>query len=160
MTGRPFENCAADYGGLHLTKQGRGKVRVKRYLCLFVCLQTRCCHLKMASSLDVNGFMNAFVRMTGRRGWPKKMLSDNGTNFVAAEREIRELVEQMRHDQIETTTVNQGIKWYWNPPAASRFGGVFESMMKAAKRASAAVLSNADINDAELQIVFTGVKVC
>ena len=54
--------------------------------------------------------MNAFVRMTARRWWPKKMLSDNEMNFVAAEREIRELVEQLDHEQIERTTVNKRVK--------------------------------------------------
>ena len=72
------------------------------YLCLFLCLQTHCCHLEMATSLDVSGFMNALVRMTARRGWPKKMLSDNGTNFAAAEKEIRALVAQLDQKQIES----------------------------------------------------------
>ena len=158
MTGRSFENCATDYGGPYFTKQGRGKVRAKRYLCLFLCLQTHYCHLEMATSLDVSGFMNALVRMTARRGWPKKMLSDNGTNFVAAEKEIRALVAQLDQKQIERATANKGITWYWNPPVAPHFGGVFESMIKSAKRAIAAVLPNADANDEELQTIFTGVE--
>lgn len=58
-----------------------GRMRAKRYLCLFLCLQTHCCHLETASSLDTDAFLNAFVRMTARRGWPQQMLSDNGTNF-------------------------------------------------------------------------------
>ena len=51
-TSRPFINCAVDFGGPYMTKQGRGRVRAKRYLCLFLCLQTHCCHLEMAISLD------------------------------------------------------------------------------------------------------------
>ena len=90
MTYRPFTNCATDYGGPYLTIQGRGRARTKRYLCLFLCLQTHCCHLEMATSLD----------MTARRGWPKMMVSDNGSNFVAADREIRELVTELDQGQI------------------------------------------------------------
>lgn len=52
--------------------------------------------------------MNAFVRMTARRGWPKEMLSDNGTNFVAGDREIRELVHLDR-DQIQCLSANKGV---------------------------------------------------
>ena len=112
----------------------------------------------MATSLDVSGFMNALVRMTARRGWPKKMLSDNGTNFVAAEKEIRALVAQLDQKQIERATANKGITWYWNPPVAPHFGGVFESMIKSANRAIAAILPNADVDDEELQTIFTGVE--
>ena len=93
QSSRPFESCAVDFGGPFLTKQGRGRVREKCYLCLFLCLKTHCCHLEMASSLvDTDAFLNAIVRMTARRGWPQQMLSDNGTNFVSASRELRDLV--------------------------------------------------------------------
>ena len=158
MTNRPFTNCATDYGGPYLTMQGRGRARTKRYLCLFVCLQTCCCHLEMATSLDTGSFMNAFTRMTARRGWPKIMVSDNGSNFVAADREIRELVAELDQEQIRRTTPNKGVERYWNPPAAPHFGGVFEALIKAAKRAISAILQAADVTDEELQTCFTGVE--
>jgi len=158
MTTKPFANCAVDFGGPYLTVQGRGRTRAKRYLCLFLCLQTHCCHLEMATSLDTGAFLNAFVRMAARRGWPTKMLSDNGTNFVGAEKEIRDLVSQLEHDQLQRMTSNHGVTWYWNPPAAPHFGGVFESMIKSSKRAIYAVLKDADINDEELQTTFIGVE--
>lgn len=71
MTYRPFTNRATDYGGPYLTIQGRGRARTKRYHCFFVCLQTHCCHLEMTTSLDTGSVMNAFTRVTARRGWPK-----------------------------------------------------------------------------------------
>ena len=40
VTMKPFMNSAVDFAGPFYTIQGRGKSRVKRYLCLFVCLQT------------------------------------------------------------------------------------------------------------------------
>ena len=112
----------------------------------------------MATSLDTGSFMNTFTRMTARRGWPKKMVSKNGSNFVAADREIRELVAELDQEQIRRTTANKGVEWYWNPPAAPHFGGVFESMIKAAKRAISAILQDADVTDDELQTCFTGVE--
>ena len=47
---RSFEKVGVDYGGPFLTKQGRGRTRAKRYLCLFTCLTTRAVHLEMAYS--------------------------------------------------------------------------------------------------------------
>lgn len=157
-TSRPFENCAVDFAGPYRTMQGRGRIRAKRYLCLFVCLQTHCCHLEMASSLETDAFLNAFIRMTARRGWPTQMLSDNGTNFVGADKEIRELVSQLDHNHLQRMTANHGVNWHWNPPLAPHFGGVFESMIKSAKRAIYAVLKDADVNDEELQTTFVGVE--
>lgn len=89
MTYRPFTNCATDFGRPYLTSQGRGRIRTKKNSCLFLCLQTLCCHLEMATSLDAAGFLNAFTRMTARRGWLKMLLSDNGTNFIVGDRDQR-----------------------------------------------------------------------
>ena len=158
MTQKPFANCATDFAGPFYTMQGRGRPRVKRYLCLFVCLQTHCCHLEMATSLDTDAFLNALTRMVARRGWPKLILSDNGSNYVGAAREIKGLVDSMDQEKIQRLTSNQGIEWQFNPPEAPHFGGVFESMIKSAKRAIYAILKEADVNDEELQTVFTGVE--
>ena len=63
-------------------------MQAKCYLSLFLCLKTHCCHLEMASFLDTDAFLNAFVRMTALRQWPQQLLSDNGMNFVSALREL------------------------------------------------------------------------
>ena len=107
QSSRPFINCAVDLAGPYLTKQGRGRVRAKRYLCLFLCLQTHCCHL--ASSLDSAAHFNAFIRMTASRGWPKLMLSDHGANFVSSSREIKELVSAIDQDKVQRMTSNKGV---------------------------------------------------
>ena len=67
-TTRPFTNCAVDFAGPYLTVQGRGRTLCKLYRCLFLYLQTHCCHLEMATSLEIGAFLNAFVRIAARRG--------------------------------------------------------------------------------------------
>ena len=42
--------------------------------------------------------------MTSRRGTPTYVISDNGTNFVGAERELRELVKALDTDRIMQET--------------------------------------------------------
>lgn len=148
---RAFERVGTDYGGPFITKQGRGKSRLKRYLCLFTCLATRAVHLEMAYSLDTESFINAFIRMTARRGTPTYILSDNGTNFVGAEKEICHLVQAFDQEKIiNETTRHQPIEWKFNPPSAPHFGGVFESMIKSAKKAMRAIFGDAEITDEEL----------
>ena len=61
----------------------------------------------MAYGLDADSFLKAFIRMTNGRGLPEEMISDNGSNFVGAERELRELVAQLDQDKI--------AKWNFNP---------------------------------------------
>ena len=92
-------------------------------------------------------------RMTSRRSVPEDILTDNGSNFVSGERELRELVTMIDWNKIQEKTVGYknttGIRWHFNPPGGPHFGGVFEIMVKAAKRALNAIIGNADITDEE-----------
>ena len=54
-------------------------------------------------------------------------------------------------------TVELGVTWRFNLPAAPHFGGAHEVMVKAAKKDSYAVVGKRDINDEELIAVFAGV---
>ena len=94
----------------------------KRYFCfVFSLFETICCHLEIASYLDTDKFINAFVRMTARRGsW--QMLSDNGTNFVSASRELQDLVSAIDQDKIRRMASNEGVSWKWNTTCRPHFG--------------------------------------
>ena len=155
---RAFGRVAVDYAGPFITIQGRGQRRAKRYLCVFTCLACRAVHLEMASGLDTNSFMNAFQRMCNRRGVPEEVLSDNGSNFIGAERELSELFDQQATDEITELTKDLRIKWSFLPPLSPHFGGVHESMVKSAKKSIYAILGNADVNDEELMTAFSGAE--
>ena len=155
---RAFTRTAVDYAGPFITIQGRGKRRQKRYLCLFTCLATRAVHLEMAFGLDTDAFLNALYRMTSRRGLMEEMFSDNGTNFRAADKELKSLISQLDQEKIKESIANKGIDWHFNPPLAPHFGGIHESMIKSAKRAISAILGNADITDEELMTAIIGAE--
>ena len=150
MSMRAFAKCCVDYAGPFVTKITR-RVSAKRYLCLFTCSATRAFHLEMASSLSTADFLKAFSRMVATRGKPEEVISDNGTNFVGAERELRELIQSLDQTRIADDAANKGIKWSWNPPLGSHFGGVFESLIKVAKKTLKVIVGNAGLNDDELQ---------
>ena len=107
---RAFDRASVDYAGPFITIQGRSKRRAKRYLCLFTCMATRAIHLEMAYSMDTDSFLNAFYRMASRRGMPQEMYSDNGGNFVGADRELKELVSKLSEDQVTNSTASKGVK--------------------------------------------------
>ena len=154
---RSFTRILVDFGGPFITVQGRGK-RVKRWLCLFTCLLSRAVHLKMAYGLDTDSFLKCLTRMASCRGYPQEIISDRGTNFIGAARELQELVNQLDKKEILERTVDQGIKWKFNLPLAPHFGGAHEIMIKAAKKAIYAILNYADVNDEELLTAFIGAE--
>ncbi|XP_065198351.1 uncharacterized protein LOC135829896 [Sycon ciliatum] len=154
---RAFERVGIDFAGPMYTKQGR-RAQAKRWLCIFTCLATRAIHIEVAYGLDTGSFLNCFFRMVGRRGAPHEVLTDNGTNFVGAVTELRELRSELDEKKIIKATNGQRIQWHFNPPAAPHFGGPFEVMVKAAKRALYAILKSGDITDEELVTATIGAE--
>jgi len=151
-----FSKVGVDYAGPYFTIAGRGKPKHKRYMCLFTCMLTRAAHLEVAFSLDTNSFLNCFSRFCDRRGTPSEVISDNGSNFTRAEKELSELVKTLNWETMAQKYVK--IIWTFNPPTASHFGGSFERLIRSAKRAFSAVIEHTQITDEELATLFTGVE--
>ena len=74
--------------------------------------------------------------MASRRGIPEVMFSENGGNFVKADKELKDLVNQLDHENIKQTAANKRVQWSFSPHGTPHFGGVHEIIVKAAKKQS------------------------
>ena len=128
----PFTHSGVDYFGPFFVKRGRGQV--KMYGVIFTCLSCRAVHLDVADSVSTDSFINALRRFVSRRGPVKSIRSDRGTNFVGAERELRETIERWNDSQIQQAMLQRGIQWFFNPPGASHFGGVWERLIRTVRK--------------------------
>lgn len=89
----PFYSTGVDCFGPYLVKMGRRTE--KRWGAIFKCLTTRAVHIEILNSMVVDAFLLALRRFIARRGRPKEVLSDCGTNFRGADRELREAFAAM-----------------------------------------------------------------
>lgn len=147
----PFTNVGVDYFGPIDVK--RGRTILKRYGVLFTCMTSRAVHLEVAYSLNTDSCINALRRFICRRGQVSTMGSDNGMNFVGAERELREALASMDQDKIQRTLAQEGIKWSFNPPAGSHHGGVWERIIRMVSKILNAVLRQQCLDDEGFQTV-------
>ena len=148
---RPFTNTGVDYFGPFEVKLFRRTV--KKWVCLFTCLSVRAVHLELVDSLDISACIDAVYRFIARRGQPKSIISDNGTNFVGAARELKEAFSELKQDDIVTSLAEQGIKWSFNPPAAPHFGGVWERLVRSCKKALYNILGKQAMTEDKLRTV-------
>ncbi|GBO41555.1 hypothetical protein AVEN_248823-1 [Araneus ventricosus] len=133
---RVFSRVGTDYAGPFLIKprRGRGTQRMKCYICVFVCFTTKAVHIEIVGDLTSEAFIAALKRFIGRRGKPTEVYSDCGTNFIAADRELRRVVASLRKDEpVNKFFMEESIRWKFNPPAAPHFGGLWEAAIKSAK---------------------------
>ena len=56
-----------------------------------------------------------------------------------------------KHTGLVFRPMSSGITWHFNPPLASHFGGIFEIMVKAMKRAMKATIGRADLDEEEFK---------
>lgn len=144
----PFTRVGVDYFGPFLVKRGRSDH--KRYGCLFTCFATRAVHIEVAYSLETDSFINALERFVARRGQPAEITSDNGTNFVGAQRELAAALSAWNQSQIHEHLLQQGIRWKFNPPAASHMGGVWERQIRSIRSLLLVLLKEQTLSEENL----------
>lgn len=136
----PFSYCGVDFFGPFLVRQGRKDL--KRYGAIFSCFASRAVHLEVASNLETDTFILALRRFIGRRGNVRTIRSDNGTNFVGAENELRQAVQEFDNEKIAYYLNELGADWEWNfnPPAASHMGGTWERQIRSIRNILSSLL--------------------
>ena len=87
----PFLYTSCDYFGPVKVKVGRNNM-AKHYGMILACLNTRAVRCKLASDLTTMEFLQVLRRFS-YRGYPKVLISDNGSQMVGAEHELRLMVE-------------------------------------------------------------------
>ncbi|CAG7825062.1 unnamed protein product [Allacma fusca] len=163
---QPFCHVGVDYAGPVTLRnmKGRKSQLFKAYICIFVCFGTRAVHLELVSDLSSSAFIAALHRFTARRGKPVSISSDNGTNFVGANREMQDFIRLMRtkenNDVVSKTLSQEGIQWIFNPPAAPHMGGLWEAGVKSVKHHLRRTLGETPLNFEEYATLLAQVESC
>lgn len=159
---RAFLHTGVDYCGPFLTKQSRRRNSQsnKSYVAVFVCLATKALHLELVSDATTDAFLAALRRFISRRGICAKILSDNGKNFVGANRQLRELRDlfEAESSRIIYEAAAEGIQWTFNPPYSPHMGGVWEAAVKSLKYHLHRIVGSASLTFEELSTIITQVE--
>ena len=153
----PFFNTGVDYFGPILVKVLRSQV--KRWGCIFTCLSTRAIHLEVAPSLQTDDFLNVLRRFINRRGCPKTIRSDCGTNFKGANNFFKQENELMNTTDIQHYATQNNIEWIFNPPEAPHMGGAWERLIRSVKTTMRVITANRVVSDSVLHTILTEVEV-
>ena len=161
---RPFSRSGVDFAGpLYILKsKGKGAKTSKAYICIFICMAVKAIHLELVSDLTSDAFIAAFKRFVARRGQCYEIWSDNGTNFVAANKDLMSMWEEAKLEIPGTAMnklVNDGVKWHFMPPHSPNFGGLWEAGVKSIKLHLRKILTH-NLTFEELTTVLTQIEAC
>jgi transposase InsO family protein len=136
---RPFLTTGVDYAGPVLLKLGmpRSKTTTKGYIAIFVCFATKAIHIEVVTSLTTEAFLAALRRFISRRGKPRTIHSDNGTNFQGAANELHAIYKMLQSTSqmatIRDFMATEGCDWNFIPPNSPHFGALCEAAVKSMK---------------------------
>ncbi|CAI6373869.1 unnamed protein product [Macrosiphum euphorbiae] len=153
---RPFTYTGVDFAGPLIIRSGiRGRSGTKAWVSIFVCFSTRAVHIEVVEDLTSKAFIAALRRFVARRGKPAELWSDNGTNFVRANKELTKYTQHLG-----SQLANEGITWRFNPPSAPHFGGLWEAAVKSAKHHLARTTGKAKLTLSELSTLLCQIEAC
>ncbi|XP_066585538.1 uncharacterized protein [Prorops nasuta] len=97
----PFSHTGLDFCGPFYLKEKkyRNRNKIKVYVCVFICMTIKAVHLEVVSDLSTEGFIAALRRFIARRGIPEHLYSDNGTNFVGANSQLKEMYALLNSEE-------------------------------------------------------------
>lgn len=161
---RPFSQCGVDYAGPLILREGkrRNARNHKAYAAIFVCFATKAIHVELVSDLTSEAFIAALKRFISRRGKPCHIYSDNGTTFVGAQNQLKELFDFLNKEQVSDDLKQflqlQQTSWTFIPPNAPHCGGLWEAAVKSVKHHLYRVVGLAHLTFEEMQTILCEIE--
>ena len=160
----PFTRARVDYAGpvaVRLSKT-RGRGTLKEYVAIFVCMVTRAIHLEIVEDYSSEAFINAFHRFTLRRRHCSQLFSDNGTNFVGADRQLRDMFTESSeyYKQNVFSLAKSSTFWHFIPPASPDFGGLREAAVRSMKLHLRRVIGDQILTFVEYSTLLCKIEAC
>ena len=118
-------------GPFQVKRNGRADHKV--WVAVFTCMVTRSVHTEIEHKIDATSMINAIVRFSARRPGIKKFWSDNGTNFTAAAKILKEEMKKWAVTGRECL-MERGLEWEFIPSGTPHYGGVWERIVGLFKR--------------------------
>jgi len=131
-------------------KGANKKTEEKVWICLYTCCVTRAVHLNIVPGLTAEAFLRSFHRFTARRGLPLKIVSDDGSTFKSASRQIADLMKSL---VVRQDLAVKKVEWFFNLEKAPWWGGLFERMVRSVKRCIKKTIGGARLTYEELLTV-------
>ena len=150
----PFAHTGVDYTGHYYIRDDQGG-KVKVYILIFTCFNTRAVHLEAVSSMSTAEFILAFVRFVNRYGISLAIYSDNAKSFLQAGGLIQNLLSSSEFEEKFRTA---SISHKTIPVYAAWYGAVWERMIKTVKESFAKVIGRYTPSHSEFVTVLSDVQ--
>ena len=157
---RAFSTCGKDFAGPFNVQYKKNPII---YIAVFFCLVAKAIHLELVSSLTKEDCIMALTRFTSRRGAPKKIITDNGSNFIGGRNDFLQIQALLNKETVEGKQLlrhlkGQGTEWVMISPRAPHFDRIWEAAVKSMKRHLRRILGLQTLKYEELLKIFQQIE--
>ena len=128
----PMSAIGVDLTGFFNVKGPNNQLE-KVYLAFFTCCSTRYINIELIDNMTAECFLQAFRRHCSRFTIPRRIWSDNATNFVKSADVLGEKLGNEFLTEIGERMNQRGIDWKFNIASAPWQGGHFERLIGVVK---------------------------
>ncbi len=127
----PFWSTAVDlFGPLSIVGTVNTRTTRKAWGVIFVCTATSLTHVEIAESYSTEAFLLALRRFMALHGAPKRFQSDQGTQLVAASKQVK----AWDWSRVRQQADGVGAEWHVVPTGGQHFNGQAERMIGILKK--------------------------
>lgn len=155
----PFYHISLDlFGPFYVKDTVKRRTKRKVYGVIFNCLVCRAVHTDLTEGYSTEDFLTTFRRFVALRGFPKMVHSDGGSQLVAANKELRQMMSTWNISDILQFGSNQGMTWSFNKAADAPWqNGCSEALIKVIKRSITMSVEDSTLTFGELQTALFGI---
>jgi len=125
----------------------------KAYGVIITCMSSRAVYVDLAPDYSTEKFLMVLRRFVSLRGYPKKFLSDNGPQLVAANEELKKVTKGWTWEQLADFGATEGLEWEFTPADAPWRNGITEALVKSVKKGLTVAIGDNVMTFSELQTV-------
>ena len=114
---------------------------------------SRAVYVDVSQNYSTDSLLQVLRRFTSVRGWPNKIFSDQGSQLVAASKELRDIIKGIDWDLLKRFSVNYNTEWSFSPADSPWVNGATEALVKTVKRSLNTAVGEQVISFVELQTV-------
>ena len=122
------------FGPFKIRDEVKKRTFSKAYGVIFNCLRTRAVYLDLAADYSTDKFLMVLRRFVSLNGYPSKLLSDNGTQLIAASKELTAITKTWDWKKTKEYGIMKGLQWIFTPADAPWQNGVTEALIRSVKR--------------------------
>ena len=141
------------FGPIEIKDTVKQRTRKKVWGVIFTCTVTRASYLDLTEDYSTDAILQTLRRFVSIRGCPGEIQSDQGSQLIAAAKDIAQLVEKWDWKPIQEWAVTNKIKWTLAPAEGQHQNGLSESLVKLTKRSIKHQIMNNVLTFSQLQTV-------